>query len=127
MRTRALALVLSFALAITTGACSAGALQSPSTPAKRAQQQPSSADQLHETVPGQFILQDDTPVKLRLNRNVSSADATVGESVDFEVLEKVNVNGIAVIPKSSTAIGTEVPNNSRPFMPSRIASVIPSV
>ena len=57
-------------------------------------------------VQGQVILQDGTPVRLRLNHNVSSADATVGESVDFEVLDEVNVNGIAVIPKSSTAIGT---------------------
>ena len=45
-------------------------------------------------------------MRLRLTRNVSSADATVGESVDFEVLDEVNVNGVAVIPKSSTAIGT---------------------
>jgi hypothetical protein len=57
-------------------------------------------------VAGQLILQDGTPVRLRLNHNVSSADATVGESVDFEVLDEVNVNGISVIPKSSTAIGT---------------------
>jgi hypothetical protein len=57
-------------------------------------------------VQGQFILQDGTPVRLRLNRNVSSADATVGESVDFEVLDEVSLNGIAVIPKGSTAIGT---------------------
>jgi membrane-associated protease RseP (regulator of RpoE activity) len=57
-------------------------------------------------VQSQFILQDGTPVRLRLTRNVSSADATVGESVDFEVLDEVNVNGVAVIPKSSTAIGT---------------------
>lgn len=56
--------------------------------------------------PGQFILQDGTPVKLRLNRNVSSADAHEGESVDFEVLEDVAANGTLVIPKGSTAIGT---------------------
>lgn len=57
-------------------------------------------------VQGQVILQDGTPVRLRLNRNVSSADATVGESVDFEVLDEVSINGVAVIPKSSTAIGS---------------------
>jgi hypothetical protein len=55
---------------------------------------------------GQLTLQDGTPVRLRLNHNVSSADATVGESVDFEVLDELNINGISVIPKSSTAIGT---------------------
>jgi hypothetical protein len=39
-----------------------------------------------------------TPVKLRLTWNVSSADADEGDSVDFEVLEDVAVNGIVVIP-----------------------------
>jgi C4-dicarboxylate-specific signal transduction histidine kinase len=34
-------------------------------------------------LPGQFILQEGTPVKLRLSRNVSSADAHEGDSVDF--------------------------------------------
>jgi len=36
-----------------------------------------------------FVLEDGTPVKLRINRNVSSSDAHVGETVDFEVLEEV--------------------------------------
>ncbi len=58
------------------------------------------------SVSGQFILQGGTPIKLRLNRNVSSADATVGESVDFEVLEEVTVNGVVVVPKGGTAIGS---------------------
>jgi hypothetical protein len=53
-----------------------------------------------------FVLEDGTPVKLRLNRNVSSADAHVGEGVDFEVLEEVVVNGVAVVPKASLALGT---------------------
>src|SRR5215470_20295901 len=57
-------------------------------------------------LPGQFILQDGTPVRLRLSRNVSSADAHVGESVDFEVLEDVAVNAVLVIPKGSIAIGS---------------------
>jgi hypothetical protein len=53
-----------------------------------------------------MILQDGTPLKLRLTRNVSSADATVGQSVDFEVLDEIVLNGIVVIPKGGTAIGT---------------------
>lgn len=67
---------------------------------------PSSSDTAKTLLPGQFILQDATPVRLRLNRNVSSADAHEGESVDFEVLEDVAANGIVVVPKGSTAIGT---------------------
>ena len=51
-------------------------------------------------------LLDGTPVKLRIGRNVSSADAKVGEHVDFEVLEEVQVMGVVVINKGATASGT---------------------
>jgi hypothetical protein len=53
-----------------------------------------------------FVLQDGTPIKLRISRNVSSENATVGESVDFEVLEEVMIDGIVVVPKGGLAIGT---------------------
>jgi hypothetical protein len=53
-----------------------------------------------------FVLEDGTPVKLRLSRNVSSADAHVGDGVDFEVLDEVGVNGVTVIPKGNLALGT---------------------
>jgi len=53
-----------------------------------------------------FVLQDGTPIKLRLNRNVSSSDAQVGEGVDFEVLEGISVNGVEVIAKGGLALGT---------------------
>jgi len=51
-------------------------------------------------------LLDGTPVKLRIGRNVSSADAKVGEHVDFEVLEEVQVMGVVVIAKAATASAT---------------------
>jgi hypothetical protein len=51
----------------------------------------------------QHTLLDGTPVKLRIGRNVSSADAKVGEHVDFEVLEEVQVGGVVVIAKGATA------------------------
>lgn len=69
-------------------------------------QAPQSNGKETSLLPGQFILQDATPILLRLIRNVSSADAHVGDSVDFEVLEDVAVNGILVIPKGSVAVGT---------------------
>jgi hypothetical protein len=53
-----------------------------------------------------FVLEDGTPVKLRINRNVSSADAHVGDTVDFEVLEDISVNGTLVIPKGGLAFAT---------------------
>lgn len=64
------------------------------------------SDSPKATGAGKFILQDGTPVKLRITRNVSSADAIVGETVDFEVLEEININEVTVIPKGGTAIGT---------------------
>jgi hypothetical protein len=51
-------------------------------------------------------LPDGTPVKLRIGRNISSADAKVGEHVDFEVLEEVQVMGLVVIPKGAIASAT---------------------
>ena len=53
-----------------------------------------------------FGLQDGTPVKLRISRNLSSADAKTGETVDFEVLEDVKIGEIVVIPRGGVALGT---------------------
>ena len=56
--------------------------------------------------PKGFTLEDGTPVKIRTNRTISSSDATVGETVDFEVLEDVMVNNVLVIPKGGMAFAT---------------------
>jgi PEGA domain len=53
-----------------------------------------------------FGLEDGTPIKLRLNRNLSSGSDKKGDTVDFEVLEAVNVNGITVIPREGVAWAT---------------------
>jgi len=53
----------------------------------------------------QLILLDGTPVKLKMNRSVSSGSATVGEQVDFAVQEDVTVNRVVIIPKGSIALG----------------------
>jgi hypothetical protein len=50
-------------------------------------------------------LQDGTPVRLRLSRTVSSANAHVGETVDFEVTEPVINQNFVVIPKGAVALG----------------------
>jgi hypothetical protein len=42
-------------------------------------------------------LLDGTAVKLRLSENLSSATAKAGQSVPFEVLEEVDVQGMPVI------------------------------
>ena len=53
-----------------------------------------------------FVLHDATPVRLRLARTLSSADAKVGENVDFEVLEDVKIGDAVVIARGGTAIAT---------------------
>lgn len=55
---------------------------------------------------GKFALDDGTPVRLRLNRNLSSGDTKTGDNIDFEVLEEVKIGELVVIPKGSIAIGT---------------------
>jgi hypothetical protein len=75
--------------------------QQPVQPVQEQPQKPSSV-----TSAKGFVLQDGAPVKLRLGRNLSSADAHTGDRVDFEVAEEVSINGIVVIPKASPALGT---------------------
>src|SRR5579863_9005892 len=53
-----------------------------------------------------FVLEDETPVRLRLNRTISSADAHTGDTVDFETVEDITVNGTLVIPKGGLAFAT---------------------
>lgn len=62
------------------------------------------ASQAYSQTP--FVLQDGTAVRMRLSRNLSSATAREGETVDFEVLDEVKVGDIVVIPQGSTALGT---------------------
>jgi len=64
------------------------------------------ASPVQPATPIPHTLLDGTPVKLRIGRNVSSADAKTGEHVDFEVLEEVQVNGVIVIAKGATASAT---------------------
>jgi hypothetical protein len=51
-------------------------------------------------------LLDGTAVKLRLAENLSSATAKAGQSVPFEVLEEVDVQGVPVIAKGAQAMAT---------------------
>jgi hypothetical protein len=58
------------------------------------------------TAPKGFVLEDGTPVHLVLSENLSSADAVTGQTVQFEVVDDVIVNGLLVIPHGATAWGT---------------------
>src|SRR5215831_9763111 len=56
--------------------------------------------------PAPFILHDGTPVRMRLSRTLSSQDAQVGETVDFEVLDDVKVEDRVVIKRGAVALAT---------------------
>jgi hypothetical protein len=53
-----------------------------------------------------FGLDDGTPVRLRINRTISSEDAKVGDTVDFEVLEDVKSHDVILIPRGGIALAT---------------------
>ena len=53
-----------------------------------------------------FGLEDGTPIKIRITRTISSADAKVDEKVDFEVLEETKIGEVLVIPRGGIAWGT---------------------
>ncbi len=50
-------------------------------------------------------IHDGTPIKLKLQANISSADARTGQEVPFETVEELQVDGVTVLPKGSLAIG----------------------
>jgi len=52
------------------------------------------------------ILPEATPIRMRISRTVSSAEAQIGENVDFETLDDVKLGEYVVIPKGSVAIAT---------------------
>src|SRR2546430_11942688 len=53
-----------------------------------------------------FGLSEDTPVRLKLSRTMSSHDAKVDEKVDFEVVEDVKVGDAVVVQHGGMAIAT---------------------
>jgi len=53
-----------------------------------------------------IVLEDDTPVHLVLSENLSSASATTGQTIAFEVSEDVLVDGLIVVPRGALAWGT---------------------
>lgn len=53
-----------------------------------------------------FGLAEDTPVRLKLTRTMSSKDAKADEKVDFEVLEDIKVGDVVVVQHGAIAIAT---------------------
>ncbi len=61
-------------------------------------------------------IHDGTPVKLRLRESVSSATARTGQEVPFETVDEVQVDGVTVLPKGSTAIAVVTEAESKRTM-----------
>jgi hypothetical protein len=52
-----------------------------------------------------FALLNGTPIRLKLNKTISSASAHVGDPVELEVVEEIALDGIPVISKGAQATG----------------------
>jgi len=99
-RTLIWALVLSL-MQLTAATGVAQTTSSPQTQTPASQAQPPT-----QKTPLVFGLEDGTPIRLTLQRTISSADAHVDDTVDFAVVEEVKVKDVVVIPKGSVAWGT---------------------
>ena len=89
--------------------CSTAALAQQPTTAKDkqiGQPQISAPAQAVTSSPLAFGLVEDTPVRIRLARTMSSKEARVDERVDFEVLEDVKVGNVVVIQRGAMVIAT---------------------
>ena len=53
-----------------------------------------------------FGVTEDTPVRMKLTRTMSSSDAKADEKVDFEVLEDIKVGDVVVVKQGAMAIAT---------------------
>jgi hypothetical protein len=96
----ACSLVLSTSLAIS------GFADPQATQETKDKQPPPKIETASLKQPLAFGLEDGTPIKLRLTRNLSSADATTGDRVDFEVLEDIKVKDVIVVPRGGLALAT---------------------
>lgn len=86
-------------------ACSTCFAQSYTSTSKPATESQASPQQPKKALPG-FGLEDGTSIRLKLTRNLSSADARTGDQVDFETLDDISVDNLLVIPKGSIAKAT---------------------
>jgi hypothetical protein len=52
-----------------------------------------------------FTLLNGTPIRLKLNKSISSSSAHVSDPVELEVVEEIAVDGVPVILKGASAMG----------------------
>ena len=96
-----IAIVIVFGLALSSAAL-AQQPAAPQDPKAVPAQSPAPATK----APAAFGLAEDTPVRIKIARTMTSKDAKVDERVDFEVLEDVKVGELLVIERGAMAIAT---------------------
>lgn len=74
---------------------------------------PQAVTQTTSRPPLAFGLPEDTPIKLKLTRTISSKDAKVGDRVDFEVLEDVKAGDVVVVRQGGRAMATVTEAHSK--------------
>jgi len=97
-----IAIVIVFSLILSSSALAQQAQQTTGDPKTAPVQSPATTPKPALT----FGLSEDTPVRIKLARTMSSKDAKVDERVDFEVLEDVKVGDVVVIERGAMAIAT---------------------
>jgi hypothetical protein len=99
-----IATVVVFCLIVSSSAVSQQASQTtaPRDPKAASAQTSAPAKQ----APLAFGLTEDTPIRIKLARTMSSKDAKIDERVDFEVFEDVKVGDVVVIERGAIAIAT---------------------
>lgn len=97
-----IATVIVFCFVSSTSALS----QQPTAPTDPKAKVQSSAPVAAPKSPLTFGLNEDTPVRIKLGRTMSSKDAKVDERVEFEVFDDVKVGDVVVIERGSMAIAT---------------------
>src|SRR6185369_6053036 len=100
-----LVMLLCVVIAVPSGIAQQAA--KPATPATTTSEPPKpNVFPVKRSPDGKLILEDGIPVRLRLTRTLSSADAKTGDRVDFEVLDAVKLGDTVVIPQGSIAWAT---------------------
>lgn len=89
--------------------------QTPTQPAAAAPA-PVAPGPVKHTADGRPILEESTPVRLRLMRTLSSADSRTGDQVDFEVLDAVKLGDTEVISQGALALATVTDAHSKKSM-----------
>ena len=99
-------LLLSVSFAFAQGPAGVGTRASPELAAVTSQEPTNAVVASIGERPKGFVLEDGTPIHLVLSQTISSADAQIGQLVEFEVVDDVLVDGIVVVPKGGPAWAT---------------------